>query len=59
MIPLFWLDEAEEAARLRSPTAAPWAVFLCPKVRVVFATERSAAASEVWLAHAMTPNPAT
>ena len=60
MIPLYWLDAAERPARRPNPLpAAQWAVFLCPNVRVVFLTERRAAKAEVWLAHAMNPNPAT
>lgn len=60
MIPLTWLDEAEEAARRpHTSPAAQWAVFLCPSVRVVFLTERHAAKAEIWLANAMNPNPAT
>ena len=36
-----------------------FAVWLRPNLRVVFRTERSAARAEIWLAHAMSPNPAT
>ena len=37
----------------------PYRVWLSRRVRVVFASERAAARAEVWLAHAMSPNPAT
>ncbi len=59
MIPLTWLNAAKKSALKRPPAAAQWAVFLCPRVRIVFPSERAAARAEIWLAHAMNPNPAT
>ena len=38
---------------------SPFRVRLSPRVSVVFASEREAARNEIWLAHAMSPDPAT
>ena len=45
-------------AELRKGSVTAFVVRL-RRLRIVFLSERSAAAAELWLAHAMTPNPST